>query len=318
MNSISRRIRSTGNLDNYQLTNTQSKSHNIGISMSTNTSPRRNVNHSNSVIDPEFAEELEHTLRRNTEYELEIVEHVENAQIRIGRPSYYTQLCDFTYKTIYYKYSWNSIMFLWFLFIRLMYLNYDYDVSIYSWYNDTMFFIIANNYIYKRIHWNNANISYFNTTFKGWCYIIFILSLGIFTILNVNMPRFYLTKHSVEHFNVQDTSVFYLFILYAILNQCMSILYLYKQDNKLIIKQLFKYILVLLYIFMERILDIFNVYYPNNADFINQYHFHHWICGLFLIVLTELDQPYHTMSQYIHFAVYLHGVAVYSYVPIIT
>jgi hypothetical protein len=316
MSGISRRIRSTGNLDNYT-TNT-SKSHNIGISMSTNTSPRRNNILSTSVIDPEFAEELENTLRRNTDYELEIVEHVENAQLRVGRPSYYTRLCDFTYKTIYYKYSWNSIMLLMFLFTRLMYINYDYDVSIYSWYNDTLFFIIANNYIYKRIHWNNVNISYFNTTFKGWCYIVFLLSLGIFTILNINMPHFYLTKTSVEHFDVQNTSIFYLFILYVIINQCISVRYLYKHDNKLIIKQLLKYILLLLYVFMERILDIFNADYPDKESFFNQYHFHHWICGLFLIVLTELNQPYHTMLQYVHFSVYLHGAAVYSYTPIIT
>jgi len=317
--NTSRRIRSTGHLNNYVSNLTPENSiNNIGISMSTNTSPRRKKCHSNYNVDNDFTKELEHTLRRNTEYELEIVEHVENAQLRIGRPSYYTQLCDFTYKTIYYKYSWNSIMFLCFLFVRLMYINYDYDISIYKWYNDSMFFILTNSYIYKRIHWNNINESYFNTTFKGWCYIVLVTSLSIFTIININMPRFYLTQNSIRNFDTTNTIVFYIFIFYVIINQCISIKYLGDHDIKLVIKQLLKYILLLLYIFMERILEILHITYSNKPDFVNQYHFHHWMCGLFLIFLTEMKQPYHTMAQYVHFSVYLHGIAVYSYEPLIT
>jgi hypothetical protein len=32
-----------------------------------------------------------------------------------------------------------------------------------------------------------------------------------------------------------------------------------------------------------------------------------------LIFLTEIKQPYYTYLQYIHYAIYLHGVALYSY-----
>ena len=108
-----------------------------------------------------------HRHRQNTEHELEIVSTVHNTRLRIGEPNIQVRIQDFLYKLIYNKYYWNGLTYMLFLILRLSSLQLEYtQISINEWYNDTLLFLISNNYFFKRIHWNNKNQGYYDTQYK--------------------------------------------------------------------------------------------------------------------------------------------------------
>ena len=257
-------------------------------------------------------------VRQNTDVELQIVDISERTNIRIGNPSCKQTLEDLLYRIVYYKYAWNIFMGFIFLILRIITVtNKINKLSLTEWYADTFMFILVNNYMFKRLHWNNNNDSYFNTNFKYIILAWFTFCLVFFSIINICSPSFYIAKNSSIFFNIPNVILFSLIIFYVIINQAYTIHFLYHcNDYKVLLcKQMIKYGLLTIYLCLDKI--IYNVGLTDepyeSLINLNQYHIHHWFFGLILIILTELPQVYYSFFQYLHFVIYLHGVAVYSY-----
>ena len=272
--------------------------------------------------------------RQNTDTELLLIELTEGANIRV----YQEQLNEYDrtedvedhqpnsqssllFKLIYNKYSWNFFMTTLFIGVRLFGIQTEYaTITINEWYNDTLFFILANNYIYKRLHWNNAKQSFFNTPIRGHIIKIFILSFVIFTIINANIGPFYIAKSSILSYDLPHSILFTLIVGYISVNQLFSFHFMYTHNfrTRILLKQFIKYILLCLYLLMDLILITLAIPVKTTGEHTNDYHIHHWFVGLLMIIMTEIPQPYYSILQYIHYSVYMHGVAMYGYDVILT
>ena len=255
--------------------------------------------------------------RQNTEQELNIIQIAHNTRLRVGRPSCKQRVSDLVYSLIYNKYYWNSFTFFLFVGLRLLCVDINVtQVSIFEWYNDTMFFVLANNYLFKRLHWNNGNRDYYNNTNIKYAIVpYFLIVLIVFTIWSERTPTFYITKESVYMFDDFNKGVFILILLYTFGIQVWSCRNLYRSVHrqKLLSIHAMKYCVLLSYFFLDKILIALDTNVQSISDVENNYHIHHWFCGIVLLFLTELPQPYHTFIQYLHYSVYLHGCAVYGY-----
>ena len=101
--------------------------------------------------------------------------------------------------------------------------------------------------------------------------------------------------------------------MYFIILQIYTFLFLYEHYKKKgVFIQLFKYFLLLIYIFSGNIIGLLGKFQETNG-----YHIHHWILSIFFILLIDIHQPYYTMVQYLNYAIYIHGVAMYGYDAII-
>ena len=261
--------------------------------------------------------------RYNTEDELHIVRIVNNHSEHRN---------NLLYNAVYNKYYWNGIMCTIFLLQRLINtFVHSHTIYLYEWFNDPILFLIANNYLYKRIHWNNIQESYFNTNYKNAALILFLITVPVFCLINdLLITSFYISKDTLTSYTSTQVILFYAIILYTLLNQIASFYTLYVKKKRFIIVQLLKYAMLVFYINIYNLLEIFDISYtvgvvinketliiPQEKPFEVEYHIHHWFYALCLIVLTEFPEPYHTFIQYIHYAVYLHGVSYYGYDTII-
>lgn len=252
--------------------------------------------------------------RVDTDFELHIVNEQFVNRINIGRPTPCITNTQFVlYKLLYHKYVWHSFMFLLFFLTRI---SFGYSISLQEWYNDTLFFVISNNYLYKRLHWNNDGMKYFDKR-EIRCYISFLLTyIGMF-VFDIIMPQFHFSRFAISNYDISEYICFCGLCLYVCIIQFLSILHLYNSKNNFIFrKQLLKYLLLNCYIFLEYI--CYGLYYVLDFDIklfsmSNNYRIHHWFFGLLLLIFTELEQQYHTIIQYIHYAMYLQGVACYGY-----
>ena len=257
--------------------------------------------------------------RYNTEDELHIVRIVNN----------HSQYRDnVLYNAVYNKYYWNGIMCALFLAQRLINIFvHSHTIYLYEWFNDPILFLIANNYLYKRIHWNNIQESYFNTNYKNAALILFLIAVPLFGLVNdFVITSFYISKHTLTSYTSTQVLLFYAIILYTLLNQIVSFYTLYMKKAKFLVVQLMKYAMLAFYVNIYNLLELCNIPYTlgtavntdtvvilQEESFEVEYHIHHWFYALCLIVLTELPEPYHTFIQYIHYVVYLHGVSYYGY-----
>lgn len=262
--------------------------------------------------------------RQNTEDELYIVNVVNNHSENRN---------NILFRALYNKYYWNSIMCMLFFTQRLanIYFN-EHTIYLYEWFNDPIVLLLSNNYIYKRIHWNNVQESYFSSNYKNAALLLFFTSVPVFCIINdFIITSFYISRHSLTNYSSIQTVLFYSIIFYTILNQCISLHTLYKKRYRFVLVQIMKYALIVLYINLYNILELLHIKYtvgivinketliiPQEEPFEVEYHIHHWFYALCLIVLTELPEPYHTFLQYIHYTVYLHGISYYGYDTIIS
>lgn len=254
--------------------------------------------------------------RQNTEHELQIISVAHNTRLRVGRPSIQGHTQDFLYKLIYNKYYWNGFTYMLFLILRISSLHMGHtEVSINEWYNDTLIFLLANNYLFKRIHWNNKQEDYYSTNLKYAIVPFFTISLFIFSLWSHNTPTFYITKNSVVAFDSYSMMLFISVIAYTFLLQVLSIANICKsrERNKLLAITLVKYGIIAIYLCLDRILLALDTPLTISESVENLYHLHHWFCGLMLIFLNEVKQPYYTILQYFHYSIYLHGIALYSY-----
>ena len=209
--------------------------------------------------------------------------------------------------------AWGMFTFGIFLIFRISfmssaYLPYTQD----KWYNDIMIFLLSNHYIYKRLHWNNKRELFFRSKFpdnKLWVITMYIAVLIIYTLINTKMDTFFITYSQIQRLTTFETAVFVSLCMYFICNQIYSIYYLYQSHNKTILfNQLYKYLFIIVYAASGQMVKNILVQNPDDT-----FHIHHWIIGLLLIFITELPQPYHTYIQYIHYAIYTNGIAVYGY-----
>ena len=251
--------------------------------------------------------------RQNTDSELHIIEIAELTHQRTNENDndVYLGCNHLLYKYVYNRYHWNFLMGSTFLMVRLLYIFFlNAKLTIDEWYTDTLFFILVNNYLYKRIHWNNNCDSYFNTYYKGSVLVFFNIILTAFSIFNYNSNTFYITKHSVGSFDITNSLLFGLILCYVLINQIYTCIFLYRIKKILLYKQMVKYCILILYFFIDKLLLKIGIFNTLN---INEYHIHHWFFGLILLILTDIPQPGYTFLQYINYSVYLHGVAVYGY-----
>jgi hypothetical protein len=256
--------------------------------------------------------------RLDTEVELQIVNQQFHNVVHVGRPKFIiTNIHFMLYKLLYHKYLWNIFMFSIYFLSRFF---LGKNISLYEWYNDSLFFVLSNNYLYKRLHWNNDFEKYF-TYQSVKCYFYFIATyIFMFLFEHISVfSQFHFSKNSVEKYNIYEYICFSIICIYIILLQLFSIIFLLNSKTKNITRKHFlKYIALLMYIFLEYICYglyyIFHIEYNESVFFIsNNYRIHHWMLGLFLLIFTELPQQYHTNIQYIHYAVYLHGLSSYGY-----
>ncbi len=252
--------------------------------------------------------------RVNTEIELQIVNQQFRNVVHIGRPiPVITNIQFLLYKLLYHKYIWHIFTFSIFFIFRIL---FGSTISLHEWYNDSLFFVITNNYLYKRLHWNNNMQKYFdNKDIK--CYGSFFIGLTGITLFTIYFPSFYFTKNKVFLYNDHESIVFCIICIYVFITQMLSIKNMYCSTNHYMFrKHIAKYLFLLLYICIEIMCKwIYQVMSIDNSMFFiyNKYHFHHWMFGMYLLIFTELQQHYHTILQYIHYAIYLHGVACYGY-----
>ena len=254
--------------------------------------------------------------RQNTEHELHIISVAHNTRLRVGTPTFTKRCQDWLYALVYNRFYWNAFTFSLFLTVRLVSLSINItEVSIEEWYNDTLLFLFTNNYMFKRLHWNNKNDDFYRTSIRHFILPFYMITLLCFSLISHNMPTFYITKESVVNFDSYNKMVLGFVVLYAFLNQLLSFNDMCKsrRRNKLLKIQLVKYILLSCYLLLDRILLAMHVDIGTHTIVENKFHIHHWFCGLIMIFLTEMRQPYYSILQYIHYAVYLHGVALYSY-----
>lgn len=204
-------------------------------------------------------------------------------------------------------YKWNSFMFSMFISLRLISSSFfNTPISVHKWYNDIPIFLMANHYIYKRIHWNNKRETFgsqIRPEFKQDVMMLLFLSiLVVYSVIHMSFNKFYLTYDKIRTMNSGELSAFISICIYVVSTQACSNYYIGIRQH------FYKYLLILLYIFSGTF-----VYSIVQTTPDNNYHLHHWILGIFLLFLTEFPQPYHTVLQYLHYAIYLHGIAVYSY-----
>jgi len=257
-----------------------------------------------------------HRQRQNTEQELQIISIAHNTQLRVGEPSIQIRTQDYLYKLIYNKYYWNAFTYFLFLTLRISSLHMGHtSVSIDEWYNDTLLFLLTNNYFFKRVHWNNRNQDYYQTRYKHTIVPFFLLSLLIFSLWSYNTPTFYITKTSIISFDSYSMTLFVCVILYVVLLQMISWIDIYRsQDWKKLYLILFtKYSILAIYLCLDRILLSTDTPLAIQHPIENMYHLHHWFSGMILLFLTEVRQPYYTFLQYFHYSIYLHGISLYSY-----
>ena len=178
-----------------------------------------------------------------------------------------------------------------------------------------MLFLLSNNYLFKRIHWNNMGEDYYNTKYSHTIIPFFLSSVFIFSVSSHNNPTFYITKNSVFLFDTFNTTLFVFIVLYILILQSASWVTICKsrERKRLTIIHITKYILITLYFLLDRIILALHIKTSVTESIENQYHIHHWFSGLLLLFLTEIKQPYYTYVQYIHYTIYLHGIALYSY-----
>ena len=169
--------------------------------------------------------------------------------------------------------------------------------------------------MFKRLHWNNKNDDFYRTNIRHYILPYFIIALTTFSIISHNTPTFYITKESVVNFDDYNKFLLSLVAIYTISVQLVSYIDMCKSRNrnKLLKIQLVKFALITCYLILDRILFAFKIPIGTHNIVENKFHIHHWLCGLILIFLTEIRQPYYTVLQYFHYAIYLHGVALYSY-----
>lgn len=246
--------------------------------------------------------------RTDTEMELIVINYNQNNYEEI----YSNKCLKRINRGLQNTYVWNTLMCSTFLCVRLLSaLYFKHNITVEEWYSDSITFLMSNHYLFKRIHWNNNHdiTFYYNKNVLNIC--IFFLSLTIFTVLSRVLPAFYITKNSIYEFNFNETILFYFLCCYVILNQVITFYYIsYLEKDNIILKHIIKYCLLAIFIFMNDILSELEITkYDINSD----YHIHHWLSSLFLIFITEFKQPYHTIFQYIHYGVYLNGVACYGY-----
>ena len=254
--------------------------------------------------------------RQNTEHELQIISLAHTTRLRVGEPTVQTRTQDFLYRLIYNKYYWNAMTYSLFIILRLSSLHLGYTtITINEWYNDTLLFLITNNYFFKRVHWNNKNQDYYSTRHKYIIVPFFAVCVLIFSLWSHNTPSFYITKTSVTSFDNYSMTLFVCVILYAFIIQVASFIDIYKsrQRKRLFSIMLIKYSLFIVYLCLDRLLLLTNTPLAIYEPVENLYHLHHWFCGLLLMFLTEIRQPYYTFLQYFHYSIYLHGIALYSY-----
>ena len=223
---------------------------------------------------------------------------------------YFSRLCAYIYSIIQSTYKWNVFIFSVFLTIRIMFIKvFAVDIHIQEWYNDIPIFLMANHYLYKRIHWNSKKELFFmeentnnrSSISKGYIILIFIMSIIIYSLLHDTFRTFYISYSKLSNMDNIELFIFISICSYFICNQIYSIYYTYPSRI-----QFYKYMAIILYIFSGQL--IYNMYTTKN-----EYHIHHWIIGILLMFLTEFRQPFHTYLQYIHYAIYIHGIAVYGY-----
>lgn len=259
--------------------------------------------------------------RQNTEHELQIISVEHNTRLRVGRPTCMNRTKDVLFSIIYNKYSWNTFTYMTFILLRLLTCHlYEIELNIHEWYNDIIIFIISNNYFFKRLHWNNIGQDYYREKTKFVIVPFFLLSLFIFSLWSHNSPTFYLTHESIKNFNNYDMTLFISSCIYVGILQLVTIIEILRSNKRirLIRIQMLKYSLLMCYLGLDKLLYLTNTPFERSEENIdNEYHIHHWFCGLVLLFLTEIRQPYYTFVQYIHYSIYLHGIALYSYDSII-
>lgn len=254
--------------------------------------------------------------RQNTDNELQIIKISHDTSIRIGRPSCISRIKDATFSLIVNKFNWQIYTTTTFLLLRLFSSLYPINaLNNYEWLNDTLFFCISNSYTFRRIHWNNNESLIFNSESKYYLPLFLQVFIVIFTIISYKCPNFYLTKQSIENFDISNIILLSFIISYIIITQIFTLKYLYSQrsHNKLLIKHICKYCLIGSYLYLLQVLNYMNVPYNGINNTVSEYHYHHWFIGLILLFITDLPQPYHSILQYSHYGIYLHGVSIYGY-----
>lgn len=273
--------------------------------------------HEHSPKDASASKHIRRTASRqrvDTEQELQIVEQQFTHQIHIGNPiPCITNIQFALYKLLYHTYLWQSFMVVVFVSTRVL---EGVSISHNEWYNDILFFIISNHYLYKRLHWNNDRQKYFDRR-ETRCFIAFFtVFVGMF-VFNLLLPQFYFSLVAVSNYTIVEYICLYIIAFYVCITQVLSFLCLYHSKRPFIFrKQIFKYLLLIGYIFMDYICNALYLFVGKDTLQIetpHPYRLHHWMFGLFMLIFTELTQPYHTILQYIHYAVYLHGVSCYGY-----
>ena len=269
-----------------------------------------------------------HRQRYNTDDELHIVHIVNDNANNVNDTNF-----DFLYKAIYNKYYWNTIMGTIFLFQRLIntFIN-GHTIYLAEWYTDPLLFMLANNYLYKRIHWNNFNNSYFQTNQRNRAIFLFFISIPIYLVINdFIITSFHISKYSISSFNTHQILLFSGILIYTFGILASSIYCIIRRNRRLLYIHIAKIILLTLYINLYNLLEYFNITYTvgkiihydesfasQTSSFDVEYHIHHWFYALCLLILTELEEPYHTYIQYLHYLIYLHGVSYYGYDTLIS
>lgn len=211
------------------------------------------------------------------------------------------------------SYQWSILTTTIFLSFRIGSIFFSIQqFTLDEWYNDLVLFMMSNQFLYKKIHWNCTRDLIQSEKDNCNILLFFFIALSVYIFVH-ETSTFYISPSVLQDMSDIDILIVSIACGYFFITQLFSIIHIYeKLKKKGTVVHFFKYVLLLLYIFSGNIMSIFGKIQETTI-----YHIHHWILAVFFMVLTDLYQPYHTTTQYLNYAIYIHGVAMYGYDAIV-